>query len=168
MYTLYLFTENPELKSLYVEKMKSSSRGDAGIDLYVPDTIEESDTTKTLFLDHQIICRMTKETMDWEVPVSYYLYPRSSISKTPYRLANSVGIIDSGYRGNIIAALDCIRNIQNIQNIQNIPYTLEKFQRIVQICAPTLEPVQLVVCNSKEEMNMNTERSTGGFGSSGK
>jgi dUTP pyrophosphatase len=162
MYTLYLYTENPELKSLYIEKMKSSSRGDAGIDLYVPDTIEESDTTKTLFLDHQIICLMTKETMDMEVPVSYYLYPRSSISKTPYRLANSVGIIDSGYRGNIIAALDCIRNIQNI------PYTLEKFQRIVQICAPTLEPVQLVVCDSKEEMNMNTERSTGGFGSSGK
>jgi dUTP pyrophosphatase len=162
MYTLYLYTENPELKSLYIEKMKSSSRGDAGIDLYVPDTIEESDTTKTLFLDHQIICQMTKETMDREVPVSYYLYPRSSISKTPYRLANSVGIIDSGYRGNIIAALDCIRNIQNI------PYTLEKFQRIVQICAPTLEPVQLVVCDSKEEMNMNTERSTGGFGSSGK
>ena len=36
--------------------------------------------------------------------IGYYLYPRSSISKTPLILANSVGIIDSGYRGNIKAA----------------------------------------------------------------
>ena len=43
--------------------------------------------------------------------VGYYLYSRSSTgSKTPLRLSNSVGIIDSGYRGNIKACFDNINN----------------------------------------------------------
>lgn len=170
MYTLYLFTENPELKAFYVEKMNAKeTQNDAGIDLYVPKTIKASQTHTgtTLFLDHQVICRMTKtykndeKKEEKEVAVSYYLYPRSSISKTPFRLANSVGIIDAGYRGNIIAALD-------IENIRGDDYTLEMGQRIVQICAPTLEPVRLVVCDTKDDMDMNTSRSAGGFGSTGK
>ena len=32
----------------------------------------------------------------------YYLYPCSSIVKTPFKVANTVGIIDSGYRGEVI------------------------------------------------------------------
>ena len=50
-----------------------------------------------------------------EKNVSYYLYPRSSIIKTPLRMSNSVGIIDAGYRGNIIGCVD---------NIGDIPYTV--------------------------------------------
>ena len=38
-----------------------------------------------------------------KINCSYYLYPRSSISKTPLRMSNSTGIIDAGYRGEIIA-----------------------------------------------------------------
>ena len=36
------------------------------------------------------------------------MYPRSSIYKTPLRLANNTGIIDSGYRGNLMGAFDNI------------------------------------------------------------
>ena len=39
----------------------------------------------------------------------YFLMPRSSISKTPLRLCNSVGLIDAGYRGEIMAAVDNIK-----------------------------------------------------------
>lgn len=175
-YTLYLFTENPYLKELYHNRAKefdekNEKNENAGLDLYVPSTLEASQTGTVYFLDHQVICRMTKMTKthdhnnnnnnDNEHSVSYYLYPRSSLSKTPFRLANSVGIIDAGYRGNIIAALDYIRGY---------PYTLEMGQRIVQICSPTLEPFRLVVCDSKEDprLDIATIRSTGGFGSSGK
>ena len=42
------------------------------------------------------------------LPTSYMLVPRSSISKTPLRMANSIGIIDAGYRGEIMAAVDNI------------------------------------------------------------
>ena len=57
---------------------------------------------------------------------SYFLMPRSSLSKTPLRLANSVGLIDAGYRGEIMAAVD---------NIKNIPHRLEVGQRLFQIVA---------------------------------
>lgn len=42
-----------------------------------------------------------------QVPVGFYvqIVPRSSLSKTGWMLANSVGIIDNGYTGNIIVAL---------------------------------------------------------------
>jgi dUTPase len=160
MYTLYLYTEHLTLKERYLAKMLQNNRGDAGVDLFVPFMLIADKTLKTIFLDHKIICRMTKKTDMGEVPVSYYLYPRSSIAKTPFRLANSVGIIDAGYRGNIIAALDLVSGSDE--------YTLEEGQRLVQICAPTLEPVRLVVCDSLEEMDMETDRSSGGFGSTGK
>lgn len=41
-----------------------------------------------------------KETKLWK-PTGYYLYPRSSISKTPLMIANKTCIIDPGYRDNI-------------------------------------------------------------------
>ena len=56
--------------------------------------------------------------------------PRSSISKTPLRLANSIGLIDGGYRGEIMAMCD---------NIKTDSYTVEKGQRLFQIvcdCSP--------------------------------
>ena len=86
--------------------------GDSGIDLYCPDRIiVEAGETK--FIDLKIQCQMLKHihpNVSYGRPVSYYLYPRSSITKTPLRLANSVGIIDAGYRGNIIACVDNIKN----------------------------------------------------------
>ena len=88
------------------------------------------------------------------MPVSYYLYRRSSIIKTPLRLANSVGIIDSGYRGDIIACVD---------NIKNVPYTIEQGTRLFQICGPTLEPIEFKLVTDLSD----TQRGEGGFGSTG-
>lgn len=168
MYTLYLFTENDYLKKLYDEKARENNEnnsGNAGFDLYVPYkmVVGHPSHSDVIFLDHEVICRMAYkcDNDENECSVSYYLYPRSSMSKTPFRLANSVGVIDSGYRGNIIAALDYIREYD---------YALDAGQRLVQICAPTLESFRVVVCDSKDDarMDINTNRSSGGFGSSGK
>ena len=90
--------------------------------------------------------------VDTLTPSAFYLYPRSSISSTPLRLANSVGIIDSGYRGEIKASFDVHEN-----------YMVKKFQRVVQLCTPTLEPMFVLVVNSLSE----TARGSGGFGSTG-
>ena len=90
-------------------------------------------------------------------PVGYFLYPRSSTgTKTPLRLANSIGIIDAGYRGNYIAAFD---------NIREPVFTVERLQRLVQICPPNLTyPMRVELVEELEE----TERGAGGFGSTGK
>ena len=92
------------------------------------------------------------------MPVGYFLYPRSSTgTKTPLRLANSIGIIDAGYRGNYIAAFD---------NIRPQAFTVEKGQRLVQICPPNLTyPLRVELVN---DLDMQTERGAGGFGSTGK
>lgn len=89
------------------------------------------------------------------VPLGYYLYPRSSIYKTPMRMANSVGIIDSGYRGNIMAMIDvkngCSMNIQ-------------KGSRYFQLTSGDLKPFFVYLCDQEYELG-ETERGTGGFGS---
>ena len=93
-----------------------------------------------------------------EYPSGYYMYPRSSTgSKTPLRMANSIGIIDAGYRGNLMGCFDVMQ--------YNIPRTFEKGTSLVQICAPSLVPIVVLI---EDELDENTERGTGGFGSTGK
>jgi len=87
----------------------------------------------------------------------YGLYPRSSIGKTSLLLANNVGIIDSGYRGNIIGGF---------RNLSEQPYQVNQHDRLLQICAPDLRPIMVeIVENSELE---ETSRQEGGFGSTGK
>jgi len=92
-----------------------------------------------------------------KLPVGYFLYPRSSTgTKTPLRLANSVGVIDSGYRGNYIAAFD---------NIRAASYKVEKGQKLVQICTPNLTyPLRVEIV---EDLGESTDRGECGFGSTG-
>ena len=67
-------------------------------------------------------------------------------------MSNSTGIIDAGYRGNIIAKVD---------NISNEEYKIEKGTRLFQICAPSLEEIVLEVVDELSD----TTRGSGGFGS---
>ena len=83
----------------------------------------------------------------------YYLYPRSSISKSSIRLANSVGIIDAGYRGPICAMVDVVYGDECF---------LTAYEKMFQICAPTLVPIIAEVVCDLGEM---TSRGEGGFGS---
>ena len=82
----------------------------------------------------------------------YYLYPRSSISKTPLRLANSVGIIDASYRGTLKVVVD---------NNSDELVRIKKGDRLFQLCMPNLEPFDVVFGT----VNRLTERGEGGFGS---
>ena len=89
-------------------------------------------------------------------PASFYLFPRSSTGlKTPIRLSNSVGIIDSSFRGHLMAIVD---------NISDEPFTLKKGERYFQICTPTLGPI---VCELVETSLSRTSRGKGGLGSTG-
>jgi dUTPase len=96
----------------------------------------------------------------FEIPQAYYLYPRSSIVKTPIRLSNSVGIIDSGYRGEITAFVDKL-------DTQVDSFFVRAMDRYFQICHPSLMPFKVVMVDTKEELGI-TERGDGGFGSTGR
>ena len=106
---------------------------------------------ETYTMDSQVVCAVYKNN----TPSAYYLYPRSSISKTPLRLANSVGIIDSGYRGNLMASF---------YNTKDEDVIIKKGDRIVQICMPNLESNY---CLEIKERLDSTERGEGGLGSTG-
>lgn len=96
----------------------------------------------------------------FETYSGYYLYPRSSMgTKTPLRCANSVGIIDSGYRGTIKGCL---------YNISEMGFELIKGDRYMQICPGNISsPIYITEVNSLEELGYS-ERGSGGFGSTGK
>lgn len=124
---------------------------DSGFDLCVPNDIVCVIGYESTKVDLQV-----KATMQDGRGIGFYTYPRSSISKTPLILANHVGIIDSGYRGNLIAMF---------RNTSNDNYHIEKYQRLIQICHPSLTP--FIVKMVDESELETTSRGTGGFGSTG-
>ena len=121
--------------------------GDAGLDLYIisKQTIKPYEST---LIHLGISCENLENK-------PYMLMPRSSIAKTPLRLSNSIGLIDAGYRGEIMAAVD---------NIKNIPFTLEVGQRLFQLVGMDGSEINFELVE-----NLSTSsRGSGGFGSTGK
>ena len=120
--------------------------GDAGLDLFV---IEEQilEAGKTSIINLGISCETAEKR-------PYFLMPRSSISKTPIRLCNSIGLIDAGYRGEIMAAVD---------NIKQEDFTINSGQRLFQIVAMDGSPLSFELVGQLSA----TGRGTGGFGSTG-
>jgi dUTP pyrophosphatase len=152
-YTLLIKPNNNEIASYY-KNHTSFNPGDSGYDLFVTEDVTFN-LWETKFVDLKIQCEMLNSEGH---NISYYLYARSSISKTPLILCNSVGIIDACYRGNIIAALKLIPDGSN-----NSTYTLKKGTRIVQICSPTLGEIKHQIVDTLSE----TKRGSGAFGSTG-
>ncbi len=137
---------NAEVKQMY-ENHGYFHEGDAGLDLFVinEQTISAGETT---LIHLQIACENTENR-------PYLVMSRSSIGKTPLRLANAVGLIDAGYRGEIMAVVD---------NIKKEDYTVEPGQRLFQLVAMDGSPIYFELV---EELS-DTTRGGGGFGSTGK
>jgi dUTP pyrophosphatase len=130
---------------------------DSGFDLLVPK-FSSSDfkipkNCKAYSIDHRVVCVVVDEN---NCAQPFYLYPRSSISGTPLRLANSVGIIDSGYRGNLVARVD---------NIGDSDHDIEYAARLFQVCSRTLAPFRSI--EIIDRLDFDTARGAGGFGSTG-
>lgn len=124
---------------------------DAGYDLYFPETmtIPPGDT---VMCDFGVSVQGHDEDL---VPCAIQMLPRSSIVKTPLRMANSFGLIDASYRGTLRVYLD---------NIKNEPHTIQKGDRLFQLVAPSLRPFEVTVVDELPA----TERGEDGFGSTGK
>ena len=129
---------------------------DSGFDiLCTKEQIIKADSLSNK-INHDIKCSMMFKNRF----CGYYLVPRSSMgSKTPLRLCNSIGIIDAGYRGNIMSLVD--------NNDRENNYKLQTGQRITQICPPNLQyPIWPQLFLDKFEID-STKRGENGFGSTG-
>ena len=147
-----------DIKKTYIEKVKIinnnlNAGSDSGFDLF---SIQ----------DQKIDCKSISNKINLKVKccmlnslglsTGFFLCPRSSCgSKTPLRLSNSLGIIDAGYRGNLIAFVD---------NADYKDYNIKKNDRLFQILAPTLLPIKIEIVDC---LNI-TQRGIKGFGSTGK
>jgi len=146
----------------YKQQLKKISSSDSGLDLPLTNNYTLQNTQRETF-NFKIKCQMLDTTTDNFVP--YYLYPRSSISKTPLIQTNSVGIIDKDYRGNIMAKVVCVESIdRNLDNDIIQTYKFNSGDRLFQICSCDLSPFDLELV---DELSI-TERGEGGFGSTGK
>lgn len=123
--------------------------GDAAFDLFL--NIEESITLQP---DQtvKVGCGIAME-----IPEGHFgfVVPRSSLSKRNLLLANTVGIIDSGYRGEIMAVIRNVGTTPEVLNPQDrlfqmaiVPFTQVQFQQVTELSA--------------------TARGEGGFGSTNK
>ena len=141
----------------HYNKQVEKPHGDAGIDLFFPNSVRIP-AGKSELVDFEIQCEMLDTSVG--VPrhtrnVSFMLVPRSSIWRTSLRQSNSIGIIDAGYRGHIMVPVD---------NISNEDYIIKPGERLFQIVHPLLKPIEVELTDTLSE----TERGSGGFGSTGK
>jgi dUTP pyrophosphatase len=165
---IFVDSSDNELINKYIQVIKEHNLKifnninhiDAGFDLLSPDNLQFNNLPNTINkLDYKVTCSARIIKKDYSYNTGFYMYPRSSISKSKLRLANNVGIIDAGYRGHLIGMFDCISNNIEIVN---------KFDRHLQICAPCLIPIIVELVKSREELGEETVRGSGGFGSTGK
>ena len=124
--------------------------GDAGMDMVATKVISDNLGSVTYGTD-----------IAMEIPKGFVglIFPRSSIRKTNLQLSNSVGVVDSGYRGEIQATFNKIQGIDEYARTQYL--VGDRICQIMIIPHPTIEFEEV------EELN-NTERGEGGFGSTGK
>ena len=164
---IFVDQSGTELKQLYqnaanyhCDKLKNDPTFiDAGFDLYASlMQAPHQAHSVPLKMDFKIVCSAQMVLDSGKTyNTGYYMYPRSSLSKTSLRLANSIGIIDAGYRGHLIGMFDVIAET-----------FITTHDKLVQICAPGLRPIVVTVVDQIEELGEQTQRGDGGFGSTGR
>jgi dUTP pyrophosphatase len=99
------------------------------------------------------------------IPVGYYglLAERSSTQKFGVRLTNSVGVIDSDYRGEIILTMECFEHIHTVDGLRQYKW-LKEGDKIAQIIFHKYHVFDL----NKVKILPSTDRGNGGFGSTGR
>ena len=129
-----------------------SKEGDAGLDFTAVEISRDN------------VGNITYHTgLAVEIPQGYVglLFPRSSISKKQQFLTNCVGVIDSGYRGEIMAKFKPVMGTYDtiLELFESNEYQVG--DRIVQMI---ILPYPQIEFEEVEELS-ETERGNGGFGS---
>ena len=128
---------------------KKANPTDAGFDLYACHDDE------IIIKPHQTVMIHTGLVM--EIPEGYYggIYARSGLaSKKNLRPANCVGVVDAHYRGEVMIAL---------HNDSDDVQTINGYERIAQMIIAPVPGIDIVEVSELS----NTDRGTGGFGSTG-
>lgn len=146
---LIIYTPNEMTRNLY--KNEFDTGRNSGFDLYLPDDTVFA-PKKVTVVNFDINTKTINERGE---TVGYWLAPRSSIFKTPLRMANSIGLIDADYRGCILALLE---------NTSDTEFVAPKGMRLVQVVQADLHPFRVEWSTTPLD---STARGSGGLGSTG-
>ena len=167
-YTLLIKIIDENMRSYYKEKLVND--GNAGYDLFLSEDIIIKPNKTFTQLGSGIKCEMIEEYFEFDIDtslgilsnykqitnnVSYLLMPRSSITKYNLIMANSVGLIDASYRGEILG---------RVYNLNEANLEFKQGERLFQLVAPNLSSFNVKIVDELSE----TIRNEGGFGSTGK
>lgn len=131
---------------------KYAKSGDAGLDLVA--------TSKSYDEFGNVVYGTS---LAFEIPEGYMglLFPRSSISMHTLSLSNSIGLIDSGFRGEVTCkfkpTMHYSRSVQRSR----------EYEVGERVCQLVILPYPSIEFEEVEELS-TTERGTGGYGSTGK
>ena len=162
---IFIDSNDEQLINLYTEsaqnhntQMQTNPNPDAGFDIFTP-TRQECSTIAVNKINFQIKTSATiTDSSGNTYSTGFFMPPRSSLSSSNLRLANSVGIIDSGYRGNIMGKFDSLYS----------NYVVEPYSKLVQIIAPNMVPIFVEIVSDLSHLGNPTSRGEGGFGSTNK
>lgn len=129
-----------------------AKHGDAGMDLTA---------TSKSYDEHGNVVYGT--SLAFEIPAGYVglLFPRSSNTKKDLILGNSVGVIDSGYRGEVVFKFK--RSTTSTQET-SFGYSYEEYEVGCRIGQIIIMPYPKIEFNLVDELSI-TDRGIGGFGS---
>lgn len=149
--TPYEYSIGCKFKKLHKDAVTPtySKKGDGCVDLHCVSYTLNEQTNQVTY----------STGISLEIPSGYVglVFPRSSIRRTVLELSNSVGVIDSGYRGEIMATF-------NINKGSNQSTIYENGERICQLMILPYPKIKFTEVTELSE----TDRGEGGFGSTGK
>jgi dUTP pyrophosphatase len=159
--SLFVWIPDAKLRSDMENHVNKRRSTDSGLDLLCPQ--HTLDFSKSM-LAAEIKTGMHFGALDSQGnPVPYLLIVRSSTSLTPLRQSNQIGLADAGYRGELIARVDCA-------DPGRASYEIDYGRRLFQVCQYNWLPWKdIVFVNSLAELPAAPDaREEGGFGSTGR
>jgi dUTP pyrophosphatase len=154
--SLYIYAENLAIRALLLRFREKYRSTDSGFDIPM-----EEQSVNMFYDTHMFNLGIKVAAVNSQMePIPCLLMPRSSLAKTPFRMSNSIGLIDMGYRGNLMAAVDCYGKDNPYEKIAN-------GTRLFQICHPTFMPWKDVhILELESDLPPPSDsRGLGGFGS---
>lgn len=159
--TLYIYAEDKNLRELLQDHLHSKHRWtDSGFDIPILYSHSIGNTAVYNYtINLHVKVAATSDDKNETRPC--LLLPRSSISKTAVRLANSIGLIDQGYRGEVQAKVDIVDPSAG---------DIQSGERLFQICRHDFLPWNsiVIVSHESELPAAPDNRGSGGFGSTGR